>query len=136
MKKLCILYVFIVLLLPLLSACRTVCSIADDEWPERISHDTVTLVKNHVDSVYLRDSIYIHAVGDTIFQERWHTSYRYKYIYRDSFIVKTDSVPYPVRIIQKERYVPLPIQFFTGIGVVSTLTLIIIVVLEYLKQRK
>lgn len=136
MKKLCISYASMVLLLLSLSACRTVCSIADDEWPERISHDTVTLVKNHVDSVYLRDSIYIHAVGDTIFQERWHTSYRYKYIYRDSIIVKTDSVPYPVHIVQKERYVPPSIQFFASIGAVAILALIIIAILEYLKQRK
>ena len=43
-------------------------------------HDTIM----QRDSVMLHDSVYIHAKGDTVWYERWHTTF-----------LKRDSVPVP-----------------------------------------
>ena len=52
------------------------------------------------DSVWLHDSVYIHAKGDTIYFEKWHTKFRDRIEYKvriDSFIKKDSvAVPYPV----------------------------------------
>ena len=59
-------------------------------------HDTIM----EKDSVWLHDSVYIHAVGDTIWYERWRTKYVDKWrekIVVDSFI-KVDSIPVPYKV--------------------------------------
>lgn len=74
--------------------CRTV-----EYFPvETVRTDTVYVNSVSVDSVLVRDSVYIHEKGDTV------TEYRYKYVYRykdrvDTLYISsrdTLSVPYPV----------------------------------------
>ena len=74
--------------------CRTV-----EYFPvETVRTDTVYVNSISVDSVLVRDSVYIHEKGDTV------TEYRYKYVYRykdrvDTLYISsrdTVSVPYPV----------------------------------------
>jgi len=40
--------------------------------------DTIVRVLQLHDSVTTTDSVYIHAVGDTIWRERWRTAYRWR----------------------------------------------------------
>ena len=59
---------------------------------ERVHHDTTTV--NLRDSILLRDSIYIREwmKGDTVFVDRYRDRYLYRDRWRDSIIVKHDSL--------------------------------------------
>lgn len=59
---------------------------------ERVHHDTTTV--NLRDSILLRDSIYIREwmKGDTVFVDRFRDRYLYRDRWRDSIIVKHDSL--------------------------------------------
>ena len=69
---------------------------------ETTKSDTVYLNRVHLDSIYMRDSVFIEKSGDTI------REFQYKYIYRFKdridtlYISKTDSiqVPYPVEVVK------------------------------------
>ena len=55
-------------------------------------HDTTYIQKVQIDSVYKRDSIYVHDKGDTvyIYKERWRE--KYKYLRDTVAVVRVDSV--------------------------------------------
>ena len=69
---------------------------------ETTKSDTVYLNRVQLDSIYMRDSVFIDKSGDTI------REFQYKYIYRFKdridtlYISKTDSiqVPYPVEVVK------------------------------------
>lgn len=69
---------------------------------ETTRSDTVYLNRVQLDSIYMRDSVFIEKSGDTI------REFQYKYIYRFKdridtlYISKTDSiqVPYPVEVVK------------------------------------
>ena len=89
------LYLFIILLTTaILSGCRTI-----EYYPvETVRTDTVYVNRLAVDSVMVRDSIYIHEKGDTILEHRYHYIYRYKDRVDTLYLASRDtvSVPYPV----------------------------------------
>lgn len=69
---------------------------------ETTKSDTVYLNRVKLDSIHMRDSVFIEKSGDTI------REFQYKYIYRFKdridtlYISKTDSiqVPYPVEVVK------------------------------------
>lgn len=69
---------------------------------ETTRSDTVYMNRVQLDSIYMRDSVFIEKSGDTI------REFQYKYIYRFKdridtlYISKTDSiqVPYPVEVVK------------------------------------
>lgn len=69
---------------------------------ETTKSDTVYLNRVQLDSIYMRDSVFIEKSGDTI------REFKYKYIYRFKdrtdtlYLSKTDSiqVPYPVEVVK------------------------------------
>lgn len=69
---------------------------------ETTKSDTVYMNRVKLDSIYMRDSVFIEKSGDTI------REFQYKYIYRFKdridtlYISKTDSiqVPYPVEVVK------------------------------------
>lgn len=69
---------------------------------ETTKSDTVYLNRVQLDSIYMRDSVFIEKSGDTI------REFQYKYIYRFKdridtlYISNTDSiqVPYPVEVVK------------------------------------
>ena len=69
---------------------------------ETTKSDTAYLNRVQLDSIYMRDSVFIEKSGDTI------REFQYKYIYRFKdridtlYISKTDSiqVPYPVEVVK------------------------------------
>ena len=58
----------------------------------RTQHDTIAV--HHRDSIHLRDSIYIREwmKGDTVYIDRFRDRYLYRDRWRDSIIVKHDSL--------------------------------------------
>lgn len=123
MKQLCTSFVLLVLLALLSSACSTVGTTIQ---PHAVEHhiDTISVVRNRIDSVYIKDSIYIHQRGDTVFSEKWHTRYKYKYIYRDSLHIRIDSIPYPVEVIKEVKYTPKLTKGLAGVGGIVIMLLI------------
>lgn len=60
------------------------------EWRDRLTE--------RIDSVWLRDSVYVIEKGDTVTIERWKWRERYCYLHDTCYVERTDSVaiPYPV----------------------------------------
>ena len=61
---------------------------------ERVVYKRDTLAVHHRDSIHLRDSIYIRewVKGDTVYVDRFLDRYLYRDRWRDSILVKVDSV--------------------------------------------
>ena len=80
----------------LLTACTTTKVVT----VERVRTDTLRLVKQQRDSIYLHDSTLIREKGDTILIERWHTQYRERLRIDTMYQSRVDSVPvpYPVEV--------------------------------------
>ena len=89
---------FLLFVAAVFSGCKSVQYIPVETVKKEYITKTDTIFQK--DSVMLRDSVYIHSKGDTVWYEKWHTQYKDRIVYKvkvDSFI-KTDSiqVPYPV----------------------------------------
>lgn len=85
---------YLLLLALVLASCTTTKYV--DKIVEVPKVETVYETKVQKDSVYLKDSVYIHQKGDTVWSERWHT----KFVERlrvDTFL-KRDSVHVPVEV--------------------------------------
>lgn len=83
----------IVMVLLMLCGCRT------EYVPlETVKKDSVYLDKWRKDSIFVMDSVYVRAKGDTVYM------YRYKYVYKDKlttdtmYVHRTDSVEVPVPV--------------------------------------
>lgn len=92
MKK--IIYILTILLASAICSCRSVEYVPR----ETIKHDTTYINKLIKDSIYLKDSVYIHSKNDTVFVEKYKYQYIDKVVRDTSYVVKSDtiSVPYPV----------------------------------------
>lgn len=91
----------LLLLLPLLSGCKTTKYVP----VETVRYqDSVRLVERK-DSVFVHDSVYIHqwAAGDTQWVEKVtvHTRYRDRWRADTVIVHRRDSVPYPVEVIKE-----------------------------------
>lgn len=89
-----IIYILIILLASAICSCRSVEYVPR----ETIKHDTMYINKLIKDSIYLKDSVYIHSKNDTVFVEKYKYQYIDKVVRDTSYVVKSDtiSVPYPV----------------------------------------
>lgn len=89
-----IIYILTILLASAICSCRSVEYIPR----ETIKHDTIYINKLIKDSIYLKDSVYIHSKNDTVFVEKYKYKYIDKVVRDTSYVVKSDtiSVPYPV----------------------------------------
>lgn len=89
------LYLFLILLMAaILSGCRTI----EYRTLETVRSDTVYIQSAKVDSVMVRDSIYIVERGDTVLEHRYHYIYKYRDRVDTLYLASRDtiSVPYPV----------------------------------------
>lgn len=89
-----IIYILTILLASAICSCRSVEYVPR----ETIKHDTTYINKLIKDSIYLKDSVYIHSKNDTVFVEKYKYQYIDKVVRDTSYVVKFDtiSVPYPV----------------------------------------
>lgn len=69
---------------------------------ETTKSDTVYLNRVQLDSIYMRDSVFIEKSGDTIREFQYRYIYRFKDRIDTLYISKTDSiqVPYPVEVVK------------------------------------
>lgn len=132
MKPFCLL--IILLTAALCSGCRTI----EYRTLETVRSDTVYIQSAKVDSVMVRDSIYIHEKGDTVTEHRYHYIYRYKDRVDTLYLASRDtvSVPYPV---EKEltRWQSVKVDYGGwAIGTVFGVVLIVFGNLIYKLKRK
>ena len=101
MKK-AVLFLMVTVTMVLVSACRSVKYVEVG----KVSRDTVW--RNHTahDSIYLRDSVYVHewAAGDTVYVERtrWLTKYVERLRTDTVYMARADTVVKPV-VVEKEK---------------------------------
>jgi len=74
----------------------------------RTEKEYINLIR--IDSIYMKDSIYIRALNDTVFIDKYQYIYRNIYIADTVSILKVDSIPYPVKvevdkIIYKRKFI-------------------------------
>lgn len=76
-----------------LMSCRTQLVPAESVRIEYRTRDSIRL-----DSIYMRDSVFMKVKGDTVFLYKYKYLYRYRYLNSTDTVMKTDSVqvPYPV----------------------------------------
>lgn len=92
--------VFLLLFLAILAA--TSCTRHVYVPVETTKSDTVYLNRVRLDSIYMRDSVFIEKSGDTIRESQYKYIYRFKDRIDTLYISKTDSiqVPYPVEVVK------------------------------------
>lgn len=82
----------------LLSGCKTVQYIPVETIRTEYKTKVDTFIQK--DSCVIKDSVYIHSKGDTVWFEKWHTKYidRWKEVIKVDTLIKRDSVQvaYPV----------------------------------------
>ena len=92
MKKL----LFIVFTILMLMSCKTITKTVEvpvEVIKKEYIHDT------KIDSIYIRDSVDRWQKGDTLYITKWHT--KFKYINRVDTIIKTDSIPKIVPVVEE-----------------------------------
>ena len=117
----------------LLSSCKTP-SHAYVEPHRAIKRDTVRVVHERLDSIFLHDSVYIRQTPETTYVERWHTRMRTQIKYRDSITTRVDSIPYPVTVIKREPYTPALTKYLSYIGIATILAIITAAILFFIKR--
>lgn len=125
-----IIYLFIILLTAALcSGCRTI----EYRTLETVRSDTVYIQSAKVDSVMVRDSIYIVERGDTVLEHRYQYIYKYRDRVDTLYMSKSDtiSVPYPVEK-QLTKWQQTKVDYGGwAIGVVFVFILIVVGVMVY-----
>lgn len=133
-----VLYPILLLFLLLLSGCRQVEYVTVD----RIHTDTLYQKVAVRDSVFMRDSIYLHEwmKGDTVFVEktRWKESVKELLRVDTVYKVRVDSIPVPVPypVTKPQDAVSAFDKLRMGIGSVVLILLVGLLVFKILKWRK
>lgn len=134
MKNGCIVLLVVLFVLCLLCGCKQVQYVP----VETVRFDTTYINKVQRDSVYRRDSIYVHDRGDTV------TVYRDRYLFVDRavhdtlYVNRTDSirVPYPVeKELTRWERVKLELGGW-AFGIIIVSALVIVGWLVYRMRRK
>lgn len=133
MKQLCTFCILQLLLSLLLSSCKTP-SHAYVEPQTAIKRDTVRVVHERLDSIFLHDSVYIRQTPETTYVERWHMRIKTQIKYRDSITTRVDSIPYPVTVIKREPYTPALTRYLSYIGIATILAIISAAILFFIKR--
>lgn len=126
--KLTCVFLFLGLVILSLVGCKTK-YVTVPEYHKEYIVKTDTFAK--LDSVYLKDSIYVYHNGDTVFVNKIAFRDRYHNIYKVKLdtIIKSDSIPYPVerqltkneqRMMSLGRYF-IGFLFFLGIAIVISI---------------
>ena len=133
MKHLCTFCILQLLLSCLLSSCK-IPSHAYVEPQTAIKRDTVLVVHERLDSIFLHDSVYIRQTPETTYIEDLHTRTKTQIKYRDSITTRVDSIPYPVTVIKREPYTPAITRYLSYIGIATILAIISAAILFFIKR--
>jgi len=96
-------------------------------------NDSVAMHHDYGHSITLvRDSVFIHMKGDTVWQERWHTEYR------DSIRLVSDTLYKDKEVIVQlppERYIPPWAWWSLGICIVIAVLIVARIILRIYLER-
>lgn len=118
--------------------CKSIQYVPVETIRTEIIHKTDTFIQK--DSCVVKDSVFIHAKGDTVWYEKWHTKYidRWKEVIRTDTLIKNDSiqVPYPVeKKLSRWQQVKMDVGGI-ALGVCSVFFILIIIKsFLYLKRK-
>lgn len=104
----------------------------------RVQRDTTYIERLQVDSLYIRDSVFIREKGDTVYQYRERIRDRYRFIHDTTFIHRTDTVKVEnERIVEKQlsRWQSFSITFGRIALIIFALALAAAGVKFYLKWK-
>ena len=84
----------------------------------------------HRDSIYLHDSVFVRIRADTVYLERWHTSWR------DRETVRTDTIHVQSTTTEtmQVRYIPAFYKYSAAFTILIVLLLLVRLAL-YIKNR-
>ena len=88
---------------------------------EKVFRDTVQTAIWHYDSVYIDRFVKQDLRHDTILLTDHKTEYRYKVIRDTLHTVRTDSVPYPVRVVETHTLHKVPPWMYLIVGALSVM---------------
>ena len=113
-----------------LAACSTVRYVP----VETVHSDTLIQKIAKLDSIYVRDSIYVYVKGDTItkYVEKWR--YKYRTQYDTLYIAKRDTVTVTVTEI-REKPIKWYNQGFIWVGRLCCIAFILWIIFLYLKRK-
>ena len=127
-------YLIIILLgLLALSSCKTK-YVSVPEYHTRYVQKTDTLQK--IDSVFVKDSVFVFKKGDTVIISKLLYRDRYKYLYRTQLdsTIKRDSIPYPVvRELTKNEQRLISIGRYSFAAIV---TLCVVLIIFWYRNKK
>ena len=127
--------ILIIVISLILSSCKSIKYVPVETVRTEYVTKTDTFIQK--DSVVFRDSVYIHAKGDTVWYEKWHTKYKDRIVTQvvvDSFI-KTDTIQVPY-YVEKELTWWQEFKIKTGDIAMALCLLIILVLGVYIFIRK
>ena len=118
--------------------CKSIQYVPVETIRTEIIHKTDTFIQK--DSCVVKDSVFIHAKGDTVWYEKWHTKYidRWKEVIRTDTLIKNDSiqVPYPVeKKLSRWQQVKMDVGGI-ALGVCLVFFILIIIKLFLFLKRK
>ena len=87
MKRLPCILIILITLGGWLSSCRTQYIPVETIKMEYRTRDSI-----RYDSIYHRDSMYVVAKGDTVYEYKYKYLYKYQYVNRTDTLIKTDSI--------------------------------------------
>lgn len=116
----------------LLSGCKTIKEVPVEVVKERIEY----IDRLQTDSIYQHDSIFIKAVGDTIYEYRDKYIYKYEFIRDTSYITKIDSIPVVVEVEKRlTRWEEIKNKY-GGYALLLILLILLIIVGYVIKKLK
>lgn len=103
---------------------------------ETIKTEYVNKVDYKTDSIFIRDSIDRYIKGDTVFIEKYKTTYKYKDRVLTDTIVKTDSIQVPVYIEKTKEVNKIKgYQYFLMYSGVTLFLLIAYIIYRYIRKN-
>jgi len=106
-----------------------------------VPNDTITQTQTKTktiqrDSIYERDSIFVTQwiKGDTVYNDRWHTKYKFLAWCRIDTFLKHDTttIYQPVEVEKEVRYVPAFYKWCAAILILLVIGKIIRIVIKYI----
>lgn len=93
---------------------------------ESVRYDSVFFAKIQKDSIFVKDSVYVHQKGDTVFKDKYNLVYKYVMVKDTMLVVRNDSIFIPCPVEKKRTWWEQ-----TKIDIASIATMIVTVILLY-----
>jgi hypothetical protein len=103
---------------------------------ETIKTEYVNKLEYKTDSIFVRDSIDKYIKGDTVYIEKYKTTYKYKDRVLTDTVVKTDSIQVPVYIENTKEVNKLKgYQYFLMYSGITLFLLIACIIYRYIRKN-